>query len=104
MFAVAQGGLCIEPDTRAGATWRAAMSTCTAAGRRLPSTSEVALAFDNLDATQLVQWTSNIYVESNAGYAMLMSQDSSRTLAYNPALLTLVAPYRCVATPTAAAS
>lgn len=104
MFAVAHGGLCIEPSTRAGATWNAAVSTCTAAGRRLPSTSEAALAFDNLDATQTVQWTSIIYVESNTLYAMLMSQNSSRTLVYNPAQLTLVAPYRCVATPTAAAA
>jgi hypothetical protein len=94
-------GLCIEPGTRAAATWESAMSSCEAANRRLPSVSELALAFNNLGAAQPTEWTSNIYVNTGAFAVVLMDQDTSRSIGYSAhGDQTPTAVYRCVSTPT----
>jgi hypothetical protein len=94
------GGLCIEPGTRTAATWIAASSVCEAANRRLPSVSELALAFNNLGAAQPTEWTTGIYVNSGAFAVVLMDQDSSRDIGYSAQTEVTPAVFRCVSTPT----
>jgi hypothetical protein len=76
------------------------MSSCEAANRRLPSVSELALAFNNLGAAQPTEWTLNIYVNSGAFAVVLMDQDSSREIGYSAHSDSTPAAYRCVSTPT----
>jgi hypothetical protein len=97
-------GLCIEPGTRAAATWFDAMSICAGANRRLPSTGELLFAFNHLGASQPLEWTSNIYVSSGAFAVVIMDQDSSRAAGYAAQSSSTPDVYRCVSTPTTGSS
>jgi hypothetical protein len=101
---IAATGLCIEANTRADADWQDAMSTCAGANRRLPSPGELALAFNNLGATQAAQWTSDFSFDGSIFRAAVISQTVSRALVYSAPPITGTSAYRCVSTPTSGAS
>ncbi len=95
-------GLCVESDQRPTAGFMEALQTCAAAGRRLPTLGEAALAFEALGAPQPLQWASDLtWQESPVRLlGLLISADESRALAINPADVSIDVPFRCVASPT----
>jgi hypothetical protein len=91
--------ICFDPSTRAQAPFLTALQTCQAARLRLPSVAEMAEIFDHTGAPQVTEWTDAVFVQSTAGDATVMSDDSSRKIEINYAAFATAIPFRCVASP-----
>ena len=94
------GGLCFEPNTRASASFISANSTCQLANRRLPTLPELAVAFNNLSASQSGEWFDDLFVSNGQTVAATLSQSTARQILVTFFDYNSLVPYRCVTTPT----
>jgi hypothetical protein len=88
--------LCFETATRAATDWHTALQRCQVAGRRLPSTAELAEVFDNTGAPQVDQWSDGLYVNGSTFEATFAEEDSSRQTHVGGTSVSENLAYRCV--------
>jgi hypothetical protein len=99
------GDICFEHALRAGATLETALRRCAAAGLRMPTAAELALAFERLRAPQPSQWTAAVFMDSTYGtdataYGAVLRNGRDRSLVFGwAASRGAVMPYRCVTSP-----
>jgi hypothetical protein len=93
--------LCIEPALRPEQSYTNALATCALAGRRLPDQGDLAEAFNNLGASQDLQWALGNWFDFsvNSNYAPAMSSTSSRQIQFGAFPDGSTLPFRCVSTP-----
>jgi hypothetical protein len=89
--------LCFDFVPRAAATFATALATCGAAGLRLPSLAEAIEAFNDLEASQVQQWTDAFFFNTTFSVADI-GDDANRVPQFGTAAISNTFPYRCVAT------
>ena len=89
--------LCFDFTTRTAAIFTTALATCGAAGLRLPSVAESVEAFNDLEASQVQQWTDEFFF--NSGFSVAdIGDDANRAPQFGTAAISNTFPYRCVTT------
>jgi hypothetical protein len=94
------GNLCVDLDTRPPATLPNALATCASAQMRLADAGELALAFNNIGASQDPEWTGATFFDGTTETGQLLSNTSSRQIVISSLSVNITQDYRCVSSPS----
>lgn len=92
--------LCVDMETRPPATLANALATCASAQLRLADAGELALAFNNLGASQPPEWTGDIYKDGTTLVGEELSNSSSRQIDISSLDMNVTQRFRCVSSPS----